>query len=256
MNSPESLREFTSELVRRGLPVDYSRRAAEELADNHRDLCEELQLVGMGEATATMLATERLGNLKSLVKKTVRSYQRRHWCGRWPSVTFLLAPIPLVILAWMAKWLICFVVLAPLQSLGIIDHRPDGIMSFGEWALVRGVQVWFLFVTPALILVALFRLAGRAAVNLRWVCSSAVMLSIFAGLFFYDFNYAGFVIRVPRDQVVCIVGVPCNSWAGAWKWYTQSPWLVAQSLFPLVVFAALLLRSKQLALLSLPIVEE
>lgn len=248
MNTPESLREFSCELVRRGLPVEYSRRAAEELADHHRDLIEELQGTGMDEADAAVVATERLGETKSLVKKTVRAYQQRHWCGRWPAVTFFLAPIPLVLLAWMAKWLICYIVIAPLQSWGMIDHQPDGIMSFGEWALVRGVQVVFLFLTPAAVLFLLFRLAQRAALNYRWVCMSAVMLSLFAGLFFYDFNSKGFVIRVPRDQVVCIVGLPFLSRDGMWKWYTQNPWLMAQTLCPLAVATVLIVRSKQLAL--------
>jgi hypothetical protein len=256
MNSPESRREFANELIRRGLPVEYSHRAAEELADHHRDLIEELQALGMNETDAVGAATERLGETKSLVKKTVRAYQRRYWCGRWPTVTFLLAPIPLVFLAWMMKWLLCFIVIAPLQSWGIIDHQPDGIMSFGEWALVRGVQIVFLFLTPAAVLYFLFRLARRAALNNKWVCMSAVLLSLYAGLFFYDFNSKGFVIRVPRDQVVCVVGLPFLSRDGMWKWYTQNPWLMAQALCPLALVAILLWRSKQLALLSPPLVFE
>jgi hypothetical protein len=256
MNSPESLREFTNELIRRGLPIEYSSRAAEEFADHHRDLTEELQLAGMDEAAAITAASKRLGDPKSLMKKTVRAYQRRYWCGRWPVTTFVVAPIPLVLLMWMAKWLICFAIAMPLQRWGIIEHQPDGIMSFGEWAFVRSVQIVFLFLTPAAVLFCLFRLARRAALNCRWVCMSAMLLSLFAGLFLYDFNSKGFAIRVPRDEVVCIVGVPFLSSGGMWNWYTQNPWLMAQVLCPLAVATILIWRSKQLALLSQSLIFE
>ena len=120
MNTPESLNGMVSDLIRRGLPADYATRAAAEFSDHHRDLVEELQASGLSESQATTEASHRLGDSRTLVKKTVREYQRRFWCGRWPLLMFLFGPIPVADCCVVRDWshLVWLGVVALLTWLG------------------------------------------------------------------------------------------------------------------------------------------
>ena len=97
MNTQELHDGFQTELVRRGLPADYASGAAAELADHHRDVVEELRATGLDDSAAETEAAQRLGDRRLLVKKAVREFQRRHWCGRWPLLTFFIGPVVLLI---------------------------------------------------------------------------------------------------------------------------------------------------------------
>ena len=61
------------------------------------------------------------------MKKTVREYQRRYWCGRWPLITFLLGPIPLLLLAVAGdrRWL-SFCDCWPLEQAGLGRTERSG----------------------------------------------------------------------------------------------------------------------------------
>jgi len=250
MNTQELHNEFQTELVRRGLPVEYSSGAAAELADHHRDVVEELRANGFDASTAENEAANRLGDRRQLVKKSVREFQRRHWCGRWPLLTFFIGPIPLLILTWVATSAACFLILWPMQRLGIIaDHQPDGIISWDERMLVYAFRFWFFFVTPALVTIALGRSTVRAAMNFTWMYFSAILLALFVGSFIFDLNEKGFQVSMPIDQGLLILGLPLfeASWAAAWQWYVQDPLYLCQSLLPLGVAVVFMLYSKQLS---------
>ncbi|MGD9637418.1 MAG: hypothetical protein AB7U97_29370, partial [Pirellulales bacterium] len=77
MNSvtPVVPEKFATELIRRGLPIDYAQRAAQELAEHRCDVISELELGGMESTTAAQEAARRLGDDRLLVKKTVREFQ-------------------------------------------------------------------------------------------------------------------------------------------------------------------------------------
>src|SRR4051812_19847557 len=117
MNTPESLSDMVSDLIRRGLPVDYSERAAAEFTDHYRDLVEELQASGWSESQASVEASQRLGDPRTLAKKTVREYQRRYLCARWPLITFIVAPIPTILAAWLATG---YSILGVIKVLGLL----------------------------------------------------------------------------------------------------------------------------------------
>ena len=51
--TPAPPENIATDLVRRGLPVDYAQRATAELADHHRDLVAELRAVGLDETAAS-----------------------------------------------------------------------------------------------------------------------------------------------------------------------------------------------------------
>jgi len=263
-STPEAHETVAAELVRRGLPIDYAQRAAAELADHHRDLVAELRGAGLDEPNATAEATRRLGDARTLVKKTVREYQRRFWCGRWPLLTFLLGPIPLLVLAWVATGLLLFCILWPLKKLGIEGPEvPDGVVSMGEWVIDRMVAIWFLFAVPALVLLVFARLARRAALRWPWIALVACLLALSAGMIKSGFpdqahkprSLDGTELRA--DAHLLYFGLPWFAPATAtpsmllrhwWKWYTHDWEQTGQLLLPMIVAASLLLRARQLSL--------
>ncbi len=251
MNTQKLHDGFQTELVRRGLPVEYASGAAAELADHHRDVVDELRATGLDNSAAETEAANRLGDRRSLVKKSVREFQRRHWCGRWPLLTFLLGPIPLLFLIWAATMLVALCILWPLEKMGLeLNAPPDGIISTGERVGLYVAQGLYLFVAPALVMFVLARLIKRSAMGSHWLCLGAGVLAAFVGLFLFDYSD---VVRVdlPADKVMMVMGLPMfESWAATWKWYTHDPLHIVQFLLPLGIAAAMVLRSKQLALRS------
>jgi hypothetical protein len=228
MNSPELLREFTNELLRRGLPLDYSRRAAEELSDHYRDLVEELQVAGMDEVAAVEAASERLGNPKSLVKKTVSAYQRRHWCGRWPVVTFVLSAPFAVYLGW------CSVVLAGVtisrDELGRFPAmNEDGVISPREWWTFQSLWFFSCIVLSLLLATTYCRLANRARLNSYWPIMSCVVLGLLQGMFCFELHKEqcrGTISLIFRDLAIFL-----------------DPWQAFQFLLPLAVAGLLIWRN-------------
>lgn len=157
---------IAAELVRRGLPVDYAQRAAEEIADHHRDLTEECRANNIDEPVAEREATRRLGDPRTLVKKTVREYQRRHWCGRWRLLTFLFGPIVFAVASFVAILLLVYCICMPLEQLGIrIDQTSDGIISPREYALSFVGQILSIFAPLAISMLILARLARQSTLR-------------------------------------------------------------------------------------------
>jgi hypothetical protein len=259
MNTPESLRGIVSDLVRRGLPAEYAQRAGSELADHHRDLVIELQGAGLSESEAVAEASRRLGNSPTLVKKTVREYQRRYWCGRWPLVTFLFGPIPLLALIWTAGWVVVFCIFWPLEKLGLLkQYAPDGTISFWEFVLNQVLVAFVCLVAPAIAISALARLAKWAALHRIWLVVSACVLGSISGMIDIGFPEPSMQPTMsdgrpmPADQPLVVVGVPvlAPSFLAAWNWYTRNFAQIFQMVLPLIVASAFFLRARQLSLRS------
>lgn len=256
MHKPESLNAMVSQLIRRGLPSEYAQRAAAEFADHHRDLVEELCATGWSESHAATEATNRLGDSRTLVKKTVREYQRRYWCARWPLVTFLLAPIPLLLLSWTATMLALFCMGWSLEKIGVPGpDAPDGIISWGEWWAEKLVLVSVGFAAPAAAMLALVRLAKRAALDWKWLTVSACVLGFTVGMIRCQFPEAFMHPTtmdgkpLPADQQVMTLGFPlfAQTWLAIWKWYTHDLQQICQVLLPLGFTAVMVMRAKRMS---------
>jgi hypothetical protein len=247
MNTPEALIGMVSDLIRRGLPADYAERTAAEFADHYRDLVEELRDSGWSESHAATEATRRLGDSRTLVKKTVREYQRRYLCGRWPLITFLLGPIPLLLLSWIATMLALWL----LEQTGIFGpYAPDGIISWREWWIEKLILYSVGFAAPAVTMFALVRLAKRAALNWKWLVVSACVLGVAVGMMRCQFP--GGTMRIesmPADQPGIALGVPlfAQTWHGVWKWYSQDLQQICQVLLPLGLTAIMVMRAKRVS---------
>jgi hypothetical protein len=248
-NSPPDL---VSQLIRRGLPVEYAQRAAAEIADHHRDLIDELQAAGISQSQAASEASHRLGDQRTLIKKTVREYQRRHWCGRWPLLTFLIAPIPFTTLTWFTTMLIAgLCIIFPLYLLGVnVNPAHDGIVSTTEYLGNLAYRIWNFFLLPAVVLFALARWSHRAAMGSAWIVLSAVVLAIFVGLWTSEFPDPIRVLerQAVADEPLVVISLPIDSLAATWNWYTRNPLQICQWVLPLGFAILLLFRGRQLAL--------
>src|SRR5437764_607757 len=83
------------------------------------ELVQELQSTGFSDSQAMTEASHRLGDSRKLAKKTVSEYRRRHWCGRWPLLTFMLAPIPAYIAAYAATGFSVIFIVYSMTKIGL-----------------------------------------------------------------------------------------------------------------------------------------
>jgi hypothetical protein len=236
--TPAVLETFAVDLVRRGLPVEYAERAGTELADHHGDLAAELLASGLDEVAASHEAARRLGPQRMLVEKTVREFQRRHWCGRWPFSTFLLGPIGLVVLSWVAIVLLAHCIFLPLEQMGLrLDQNPDGIISRSEYVGEAVAHVLFLFVGPAISLMILARFARKAAMGPAWLCLSTSILTVFASSIWCGFASSARA-NAPADLHLLMFGLPMFKFA-------NDPMYIAQCLLPFGIGIGFLFRMRQ-----------
>ena len=159
------------------------------MVDHFGDLVTEQRAAGLDEPAAVAEAARRLGDSRMLVRKTVREYQRRYWCGRWPLVSFALAPVPAFICAWFVASLASIQTYNVLGSagkwLGMAAPAPAtiGILKLillgGATAVVAPLALTFLYC----------RLARRAGCGRPWAAPSVFQIAFLAGLLNFGVDY-------------------------------------------------------------------
>ena len=183
MPNLQSLDTLRFHLTQRGLPPDYVERSVGELADHHADLVAELRAKGQSSDAASSDAAMRLGDTRKLASRIVRDYQRRTWRGRWPLVSYLLLPIPLLLIGWVVS-------VASLYLLGTLlefaGGQPPQITTSVQLVMVESIFVWLLLILPA----ALTYWWGRAALQTtrnRWyVLVTGAVLALAMGCCYHD----------------------------------------------------------------------
>jgi hypothetical protein len=254
-STSDPLEGIALQLVGRGLPVEYADRAAGELADHHRDLVCEFQATGLDESAAAAEATRRLGDTRTLVKRTVREYQRRFWCGRWPLLTFMFGPLVLLMAAWIGTILVLMVVGYTLEAAGC-KHVEDQVISIGERIGTWFVIGWFAFVLPAGVLLQLSRLGARAGLGSGWVLLAAMVLALNVGTM--QFRLIG---SQPSNKIVnaetrqplppdrFVVSTPLwvffTSVQHASSFFTGNPQQLGQLLLPVIVAGFAVWRNRR-----------
>jgi hypothetical protein len=135
--------ELRKALARRRLPGDYSQRLMDEL------------------------------------EHAAAEFRRRTFVGRHPIITFIVAPIPVVVASIIAVVLSLMTIgwLIPEDML----HGPSGI-AISSVAL--SVIAWTVRVLPfAACAVVFARAASRSGCDWRWGTAAAVLVAAFAGTF-------------------------------------------------------------------------
>ncbi|MFO0948801.1 MAG: hypothetical protein U1D30_23235 [Planctomycetota bacterium] len=193
MNGPLSPDRLARELRRRGLPAEYVERLIEEWQDHVDDLVVS-QEGGHGmEAEKICLAHHRVGDEPTLVDTAVKEFRKRTFAGRHPVLTFLLAPIPLTVVAWILYFFTGYLVGCVAVFLGGDWFRIEG-KPFAEWpAYVLWAQMAFVFaapiVPPLLVTMLTCRWGSMSGRSWLWPATACLLFAFLAGLFHINVEY-------------------------------------------------------------------
>jgi hypothetical protein len=226
---------FAAELVRRGLPNDYAQRAAAELADHRADLIRELEATGIDSNTAAQESIRRLGDDRSILKKTVREFQRRYWCGRWPLVSFVLAPVPSFVGTWfLTSWLS----ISMYQAVGHIGQRAGiATPTLATIALIKLIVLGgATAVIAPLVLTFLFHhVARRSGCGRGWALVSICQIAFLASLLCFQMD--GIQGMVYFEPAMFRGVLFASTFADFLRTYFVQPSQALQFVLPLTVFA-------------------
>ena len=229
MNMPSALDGIIAQLIRRGLPAEYAERAGAELVDHYGDLVTEQRAAGLDEPAAAVEAARRLGDSRLLVRKTVREYQRRYWCGRWPLLTFLLGPFFTI----AALWLTIGIAMSAMSTVaGWCGLASDGRMDRGEFLGSYGLWIGCAMLSPCLVAAFHWRLAKRAAMTMVWPLVSCFLLAFLAGQLIVTIDPAKATVTAGMVYPPSLV------------WFTSHPAQLVQFTLPIVVVLSLLARQR------------
>jgi hypothetical protein len=178
MNRNPSFEMLRADLVRRGLPTDYARRAVQELADHHADLLAN----GPTREDGSDVAWRSLGNAKHLADNLVREYRAQTLIGRHPWITFVLAPAPVALVWWTATlllgWMFVFGVVAPALDFAEGETVAQMDLRF-VWTLVT-FHYASLAAPPAIAAWWFSRLARRSGLGVRWITAACALIALVA----------------------------------------------------------------------------
>ncbi|MBX7165338.1 MAG: hypothetical protein K1X74_03225 [Pirellulales bacterium] len=184
MSKPHWLSSLSKDLVRQGLPPAYARRVAGELRDHRADLLRRHSLSAATSADALASAERELGSPEELTARILHEYRARHFAGRHPRLTFLVAPVPLVLAIAAVEVVTLALMLQGLslwpgdQVLGEL-FNSGGLLSMG--AIVAGSAL--LCMTPPLIVAWLLcRWANSARVSRRLLFGGLALTALVAAL--------------------------------------------------------------------------
>lgn len=175
----QSLDTVRTTLIRRGLPADYVRRVVGELEDHQLDIAGETAVTD--EATTT--GSDRLGDFDQLAVALAERYHARTFAGRHPIVTFLIAPIPAVLLAWAAMLLGIFGVVQLYEIWFELSGKTITDLSSTVVGMALVMYVAEIVVPPAVIALFFSWLAYRGGKGMICSCA-ATLLVAFAALCF------------------------------------------------------------------------
>lgn len=187
MDTRQSLEHLTNELMRRGLPRAYISRLVEELDDHITDLIDDRRFAMSKDAGRTIEVEKQIGHVEHLALCADTEFRKRTFWGRHPLLTFLLAPIPVLLFTWA----LCFageaLVVKALPTVLGDAYRLEGRPAT-EWPRPMFGIIWTLLsvamIAPPVVAVVLFcQLARRSQVSWRWWSCAVLLISALAGLY-------------------------------------------------------------------------
>ena len=193
MDARQQRKELEHELERQRLPRAYIERLLAELDDHLVDLQDERQTdmntarkpetEAANKQVASILdIDERLGDPAQLAALAEQQYRRRSFLGRHPIVTFLIAPLPLV-LAGIVAIAACLALIDVV--VGYLFPQFDPHDYTVTYIMTGALVFWLLVVVPPLTAaVFLCRIARRNVVNWRWAVAACALVSLYCGLLF------------------------------------------------------------------------
>jgi hypothetical protein len=192
MASQQPRDELRAELLRRGLPRTYIARLIAELDDHFTDLLEERKTT-MGAARKLQLdpqdAQQRLGEPTQLAIFAAEQYHARSFWGRHPWLTYLVAPLPLLVACWISFALAMWAILSGINLVGThafgwTEESFNPADYLWLQAILVALMCWYAIVFPPLSAAWLLcRTCRRNALHWHWPVLGCTLLAIVAGLF-------------------------------------------------------------------------
>jgi hypothetical protein len=201
MESQQAREQLIAELKRQGLPPAYIQRLVEELDDHLTDLQDErtramntsddktataanadynaatVGRAGEPETADILNLQHRLGDPAQLAAFAAKQYRNRSFLGRHPILTFLIAPLPLVIVGLI---MVCATIYLLSHAFGYLFPKFDPDDSTVTYAFIGALLFWLVLVVPPLTTAAfLCRLARRNARNWRWAIVACALIALF-----------------------------------------------------------------------------
>jgi hypothetical protein len=182
---PDWLERVRQELAVSGIPVGYQGRLLDELRDHledmqfnerNRDMSIE---VASQEGLSGTAWESRLGDPKEIARLAQQSVWSDRFASRHPIVTYVLFPVPLLVVLWVA------------YAAGLIGLF-SGLQSYREepWAIwVAGYLVRALPYLPAIVAtLALARVADRSRTALGWWIVGSGLIGLVSGMLMVTFR--------------------------------------------------------------------
>ena len=209
MSNQRMLETMAAELRRRGLPAAEVARLLQELDDHVADLYTE-QGGRMNESLQVDERIEsRLGRPEMLVAAALANRRQASIFGRHPVLSFVVAPIPVAILCWLAFLWVCF---GLFWLTGWVFGEQYAIenRAVSDWpaALLYAMHATVIaerFLPPIMASALLCWCTSRAGVSWRWTLTASCLVGLIAGAFFVQ-------LQLPPEpgqgHVILGVGLP------------------------------------------------
>jgi hypothetical protein len=174
------------------LPRAYITRLLAEMDDHYEDLLEE-RSTSMGAARKLQLEQDelqqRLGEPAQLALFAAEQYHARSFWGRHPWVTYLMAPLPMLIACWIG-FALAFVALnfaAAYVGALALGWSEETFANLADYVYLQAAVVafasWYVMVLPPLTAAwILCRTYRRNALNWHWPILGCTLLAAVAGI--------------------------------------------------------------------------
>jgi len=161
------------------LPAAYRERLIEELREHIKDLqCERSRTMST-ELMKTETIDARLGSPEQIASAAANVARRLSFARKHPVATFIVLPVPALVLLWIAYAAAIVGMLGTFKSFA--SYAWSAPVASG---LIHGMA----YVPPVLLTLALGWIAMRRRCAIGWWLGSAALVALFAGLLMVSFR--------------------------------------------------------------------
>lgn len=182
--------QLQRELARQGLPRLYTERLMDELLDHALCLKEETNVMDATKTKATKIPdapVERIGKPEQLAQAAGEEYRRRTWLGRHPVLTFLIAPLPMLVLSWI---LCLLVFVGTAELLEEFNEGPQGLTksTVSATTLLLMETAFYVWAAAPFVLTTclLCWMAQRTARGPKWMLAAGLIVTLVAAMYQLD----------------------------------------------------------------------
>ena len=135
------------------------------------------------EAERIQSVCGQLGNPRELAAGAAREYQKRTFSGRHPILMFLLAPLPLTLVAWVA---VVALIAGLFRWLG--PESGSDVPNAWRYGMPVVLVLWAV-VPPTLVALLVCRMSVRSGRTWRWVAASLALIALATAAFQSDLRW-------------------------------------------------------------------